>query len=276
MEQVSEFSDRRVKRDGSGFFPDVIPFVILVVFGVTCFCGRSLTEKALKPQALAGLIILTAAMAAVLFMLRLRLATYFRRGSTSGSWLPLCLTDAVLILLLTVLVPAVDQQFYPMVATQKDMLVTLGYNAAVVTALAVMCRWRLHQDNIAALTPAPLPLLSASPLEAPIVREPASANVHLAEPPHYAEAEGHYVKLVFNDRVEHRRARFRDVVNDLGPSGMQVHKSFWVKREAVAAMRRVGRKLLLVLSCGSEIPVGRANERAVADALPALLSRSRD
>ena len=86
---------------------------------------------------------------------------------------------------------------------------------------------------------------------------------------YYAQAEDHYVKLVFRDRVEHKRARFSDVIAELGDVGLRVHKSFWVHRSAVQSSRRAGRRLMLVLAGGTEIPVGRANERAVLDALPA-------
>jgi hypothetical protein len=89
---------------------------------------------------------------------------------------------------------------------------------------------------------------------------------------HYVEAEDHYVKFVLRDRVEHRRARFADVIGRLGDTGLQVHKSFWVNKSAVAGTRRTGRRMVLVLHDGTQIPVGRANERMVAHALPFLKS----
>lgn len=85
----------------------------------------------------------------------------------------------------------------------------------------------------------------------------------------YIEAEDHYVKFVYRDRVEHKRARFRDVINGLGQSGYQVHKSFWVNYSVVRSSRRAGRRMVLVLNDGTEIPVGRGNERMVSDALAA-------
>lgn len=115
---------------------------------------------------------------------------------------------------------------------------------------------------------------SAEPLPAaqpPAPPQPSAAETAQAtDDLHYVEAEDHYVKLVFKDRVEHKRARFGDVINGLGDSGLRVHKSFWVNRSIVARARRAGRRMVLVLTDGTEIPVGRSNERAVIDALPVL------
>jgi DNA-binding LytR/AlgR family response regulator len=99
-----------------------------------------------------------------------------------------------------------------------------------------------------------------------------SASAIRVEDLHYVEAEDHYVKFVLRDRVEHRRARFSDVIGRLGDTGLQVHKSFWVNKSAVAGTRRTGRRMVLVLQDGTQIPVGRANERMVAHALPFLKS----
>jgi hypothetical protein len=96
---------------------------------------------------------------------------------------------------------------------------------------------------------------------------PAAKAVAVQGELHYAEAEDHYVKLVFRSHVEHRRARFGDVINELGAAGHRVHKSFWVNCSVVKGCRRSGRRLMLVLADGVEIPIGRGNERFVLDAL---------
>ena len=109
---------------------------------------------------------------------------------------------------------------------------------------------------------------SAAGLTTVAATQPASADGQLpASELHYVEAEDHYVKLVFSDRVEHKRARFSDVIDSLGDVGLRVHKSFWVNRRFVTGTRRSGRRLVLVLKDGVEIPVGRSNERKVVDAL---------
>ncbi|MFT3671040.1 LytTR family DNA-binding domain-containing protein [Aestuariivirga sp.] len=96
---------------------------------------------------------------------------------------------------------------------------------------------------------------------------PADAHRAAASELIYVEAEDHYVKMVYSDRVEHKRARFSDVTADLGDTGMRVHKSFWVNRAFVTGTRRSGRRLVLVLRDGVDIPVGRSMERTVVDAL---------
>lgn len=91
-------------------------------------------------------------------------------------------------------------------------------------------------------------------------------------PLYYVQAEDHYVKMVFSDNVQHLRARFRDVVAGLGDAGLKVQKSFWVNRDAVTDMRRVGRRLHLVLKDGAEIPVSRTCERQVQQFFPTASS----
>ena len=115
---------------------------------------------------------------------------------------------------------------------------------------------------------APVPLTATDGQPSPAATLPATP-VSVADELHYVEAEDHYVKFVYRDRVEHKRARFSDVISGLGTSGHRVHKSFWVSCRAVRGSRRAGRQLVLVLHDGTEIPVGRGNERMVADILAA-------
>lgn len=246
---------------------DMLPFVVLVVFGVTCLCGRPVGEKASSPQSLVLLMMLTAAIATGLFAARASIADrWFPNGAPSALYAR-ALTDVTIVVLLSVFIPMVDQYFYPVEHTARDLLQAIAYHAVIVFSFGTVCRLRRME-----------PVSERAPPTAVLLAEAAQAGNAFdtsLETPHYAEAEGHYVKLVFTDRVEHRRARFRDVVKDLGQAGLQVQKSFWVKRDAVAAMRRVGRQLYIVLTCGSEIPVGRANERHVLSAFPSLQGRSR-
>jgi hypothetical protein len=123
-------------------------------------------------------------------------------------------------------------------------------------------------DRLLRQAPAPLPATEEQ--SSPPATPPAAVSpVPVVDEPHYVEAEDHYVKFVYRDRVEHKRARFSDVISRLGTSGHRVHKSFWVSCSAVRGSRRAGRQLVLVLHDGTEIPVGRGNERMVADILAA-------
>lgn len=70
--------------------------------------------------------------------------------------------------------------------------------------------------------------------------------------------EDHYVRAIAEGREELVLVRLRDAVVELaGEDGMQVHRSWWVAREAVREVRREGRTLTLVLANGRAVPVAR-------------------
>ena len=60
--------------------------------------------------------------------------------------------------------------------------------------------------------------------------------------------------------------RMRDAVAELdGIDGAQVHRSWWVARDAVEDVKRDGRNLRLVLTGGLEAPVSRARVAELKD-----------
>lgn len=72
------------------------------------------------------------------------------------------------------------------------------------------------------------------------------------------KAEDHYVR-VYTDRgsdlVLHR---FSDAIRELGPeSGIRVHRSYWVRPDAVQTVSSHGRGMLLTLSNELEVPVSQ-------------------
>jgi hypothetical protein len=78
------------------------------------------------------------------------------------------------------------------------------------------------------------------------------------------EMEDHYLRVHTssgNDLILHRLS---DALGEVaGLDGMQVHRSYWVAREAVQATERDGRKLQLVLKNGLKVPVSRNNVAAL-------------
>jgi DNA-binding LytR/AlgR family response regulator len=50
-----------------------------------------------------------------------------------------------------------------------------------------------------------------------------------------------------------------------GIEGAQVHRSWWVARDAVSSSRRVDGRLVLVLRNGTETPVSRTFTRALKE-----------
>jgi len=105
------------------------------------------------------------------------------------------------------------------------------------------------------LTPAPSPTPPPSPAASPFLdRLPA----HLGSDLIALEMEDHYVRAHTALGSEMILLRMRDAVAELGGiDGAQVHRSWWVARDAVEDVKRDGRNLRLVLPGGLEAPVAR-------------------
>jgi hypothetical protein len=74
------------------------------------------------------------------------------------------------------------------------------------------------------------------------------------------EAEDHYVKVHTLRGSELIYYRFADAIEDLaGCDGLQVHRSFWVRRSAISELQTHGRQGRLVLTNGLKIPVSQSN-----------------
>ena len=72
--------------------------------------------------------------------------------------------------------------------------------------------------------------------------------------------EDHYVRVHAPDQSEMILMRLSDAIADISEmEGLQVHRSWWVAKDAIHASKRDGRNLRLVLSNGLEVPVSRSN-----------------
>ncbi|MBD58574.1 MAG: LytTR family transcriptional regulator [Citromicrobium sp.] len=81
------------------------------------------------------------------------------------------------------------------------------------------------------------------------------------------EMEDHYVRAHTALGSELILMRMRDAVAELqGVEGAQVHRSWWVAREAVEDVKREGRNIRLVLPHGLEAPVARAKVAELKEA----------
>ncbi len=81
------------------------------------------------------------------------------------------------------------------------------------------------------------------------------------------EMEDHYVRAHTALGSELVLMRMRDAVAELdGMNGIQVHRSWWIARNAVSDVKRDGRNVRLVLDNGIEAPVSRANVQLLKDA----------
>lgn len=72
------------------------------------------------------------------------------------------------------------------------------------------------------------------------------------------EAEDHYLRLHTSKGQDLILMRLADAVAELeGIEGMQVHRSWWVSRDAIADARRGDGRATLTLKDGSQVPVSR-------------------
>tara|TARA_B110000211_G_scaffold79792_1_gene93589 strand:+ start:3068 stop:3913 length:846 start_codon:yes stop_codon:yes gene_type:complete len=80
------------------------------------------------------------------------------------------------------------------------------------------------------------------------------------------QMDDHYLNIV-TDKGQHLLLiRFKDALLKLDNyDGFQTHRSWWVSREAVTASKKEGRKLILIMENGLEVPVSQtylANAKA--------------
>jgi len=81
------------------------------------------------------------------------------------------------------------------------------------------------------------------------------------------QMEDHYLRIHTALGSDLILLRLRDALTELGPSrGLQVHRSWWVAKEAVASVERDGQKLVLALRNGLKVPVSKTYRDQVKDA----------
>ena len=81
------------------------------------------------------------------------------------------------------------------------------------------------------------------------------------------QAEDHYIRLHTSAGSDLALLRFSDALAELrGLEGAQVHRSWWVARDAVESLRKENGKPFLLLRDGTKAPVSRTFTRALHDA----------
>ncbi len=143
-------------------------------------------------------------------------------------------------------------------------LQVLGIGLAIQAGMWLLFNRQLPSNDLAqnATEPAPPPIpldISEIPLpKAPTApffeRLPAALGTNLV----CLEMQDHYVKAHTLTGSEMLLMRMRDAIAELdGVEGQQVHRSWWVARDQVRAVRRDGRNMKLELANGLLAPVAR-------------------
>lgn len=149
-----------------------------------------------------------------------------------------------------------------------DQALTSYFYVFVVGGAVTAFFFFIESKGQTATQPAPV----AEPV-APLVSEPEAVEekeqkprfleripAHLGEDLLALEMEDHYVRVHTALGSDLVLMRMRDAVAELeGIEGAQVHRSWWVAREAVTGTTKDGRNLRFVLSGGLEAPVSRTN-----------------
>lgn len=77
-------------------------------------------------------------------------------------------------------------------------------------------------------------------------------------------ADNHYIAVRTEHGVTSILMRMSDALRELqGQPGLQVHRSHWVSDRAVRGIRREGSRLLVLLPCGTGVPVSRTQAAVV-------------
>jgi hypothetical protein len=80
------------------------------------------------------------------------------------------------------------------------------------------------------------------------------------------EAEDHYLRLHTSKGQDLILMRLSDAIAELeGIEGAQVHRSWWVARDAITAAQRGDGRATLTLTDGSEVPVSRTHARLLRE-----------
>jgi hypothetical protein len=142
-------------------------------------------------------------------------------------------------------------------AIPPHVMPRLYASVAVVQLLIVLLQlWRKEKvpavPNEPAPIPEPVPLPVVSPFFARI--PPALGNNLLA-----VTSEDHYLRIHTDRGSDLILMRIGDAITELAAEdGLQVHRSWWVKRDAVVEVRRSAARTELLLSNGVVVPVSRS------------------
>lgn len=146
--------------------------------------------------------------------------------------------------------------------------------AAIGLAIHMLMNVLFAERAAPALAAEGEPAVAEAPVDAPshpfIRRLPPSLGDDLL----CLEMQDHYVRVQTGAGSTLLLMRFRDAVAELGDLGLPVHRSWWVARDAIAALEPDGRSLRLRLTDGSYVPVSRANAPAVRAAVGRRFDRS--
>ncbi|MEY4873210.1 MAG: hypothetical protein RLZZ563_2540 [Pseudomonadota bacterium] len=140
--------------------------------------------------------------------------------------------------------------------------VALAISFAVITA-ALNTSLALAFRPLPALPQTPPPAADAQPRLMQRLRQDLRAPILSLR------ATDHYTEVTTEHGSQTLLLRLADAILEAAPTdGLQVHRSHWVSRKHIAALRRDKGRVILTLTDGRDIPVSRTYEQAAKEAGP--------
>lgn len=174
---------------------------------------------------------------------------------------------------MTLIVAWLFMRVDPVTALQSPRILIFYGQVLVVGLIIHSAMWLLMRPAAEATQGLAIPAATLETPESPtpeLAQRAAIASTEaLPLPPGFGpllalKAEDHYLRAYAPGREELFLMRLRDALAMLPTdAGVQVHRSWWVAKDAVTAVSRDGRSAVLTLSNGAEVPVARDRMAAV-------------
>ena len=169
-------------------------------------------------------------------------------------WPRTLLTGGVMILPMSLIVLAVVSIGAGRLAPLSALPDILWETAVICFGMSALAATMSRRAETAAAAPAPPKFLDRLPLKL------RGAEIWAVE------AEDHYLRLHTSKGQDLILMRLSDAIAELeGIEGAQVHRSWWVSRDAIADAKRGDGRATLTLQDGSEVPVSRTYARVLRD-----------
>jgi hypothetical protein len=187
-------------------------------------------------------------------------AAAFLIGPARGFPLPFAFIAAMLIgaVPMAVLAAAGGHLFWPVRASGMHALEWYGQTAVIALPIAAGALW-LETHYHGARAGAPMPL-STEPEPRFAARSEPERRLpeHLLENALCLQMEDHHIRIHAQQRSWLQLSTMREAIDQIGSErGLQVHRSWWVARDAVRDVVEEGRSVRLRLANGLEVPVAR-------------------
>jgi hypothetical protein len=186
-------------------------------------------------------------------------AAAFVIGPARGFPLPFAFIAAMLIgaVPMALLAAAGGHLFWPVRASGMHALEWYGQTALIVLPIAAGALWLETHYNGAGRNGLTLP--TAEPTLPLATSEPERRLPdHLLENALCLQMEDHHIRIHAQHRSWLQLSTMREAIDQIGPErGLQVHRSWWVARDAVRDVMEEGRTIRLRLANGLEVPVAR-------------------